>query len=223
MHSITRLSCAARSIRRSAFASASLALALALLAAPAGCQTSGQTGVLAGAGLGALMGQAIGGSTVGTLIGAGVGAGVGYIIGNEMDKQRSEELAAQRHREAMAAATAPRPSPGGSSVAAPVPVTHGEVGPLGGTRWQVVSINPSSAAPPHISMIVDFRGDGRALTTTTGLDGAVTVDDESYRVVGDTLILNRPGYLVNARFSIAGDQLVVSSDRFSAVLRRLPG
>lgn len=209
-----------------------LLVTLAALAAAGtpGCQTSGQTGVLAGAGLGALMGQAIGGNTAGTLIGAGVGAGVGYIIGNEMDKQRSEQLAAQRHQEAMAAANAPRPAPpapvggrGGTVTIVPAPVTHTQVGSLGGTRWMLVSINPRSAAPPHASIVIEFRPNGRAITTITGLDGAVMVDDESYRVVDSTLILNRPGYLINARFQISGDEMIISAESLSAVLRRLPG
>jgi hypothetical protein len=40
-------------------------------------------------------------------------------------------------------------------------------------------------------------------------------------VVGDTLIINSPGYLVNARFRISGDQMIVSAQDFSAVLMRL--
>lgn len=206
-----------------------LAIVAVIAAFPLGCQTSGQTGVLAGGGLGALMGQAIGGNTAGTLIGAGVGAGVGYIIGNEMDKQRSEQLATQRHQEAMAAANAPRPatpapsgSRGGTVTIVPAPVTHNQVGSLGGTRWMLVSINPRSAAPPHVSLVIEFRPNGRAITTITGIDGAITVDDESYRVVDSTLILNRPGYLINARFQISGDEMIVSSENLSAVLRRLP-
>ena len=52
-------------------------------------------------------------------------------------------------------------------------------------------------------------------------DGRVEVSDETYRVVGDTLIVNRPGYIINARFTVSGGQLTVSAERFSAVLNRL--
>jgi hypothetical protein len=49
----------------------------------------------------------------------------------------------------------------------------------------------------------------------------VEVFDETYRVVDSTLIINKPGYLVNARFGVSGNQLTVSAKDFSAVLRRL--
>jgi hypothetical protein len=70
--------------------------------------------------------------------------------------------------------------------------------------------------------LVDFRPEGHVITTTTHKDGRVEVFDESYRVVGDTLIINKPGYLVNAKFKIDGQQLIVTDPGFSAVLTRLP-
>lgn len=171
------------------------------LLSPAGCQTGGQTGALAGGGIGALAGQVIGGDTTATLIGAAVGTGVGYIIGNEQDKKHAAEMS--------------RPP---SSPSAP---THGETGSLGGTRWIVVSLNPRNIVPAYTSKIVDFQSNGRVVTTTTRPDGTVDVADETYRVVGDTLIVNKPGYLINARYSVSGGQLTVSADDFSAVLQRL--
>lgn len=184
---------------RSALRPTLLAALLTGMLGAGGCATGGQTGALAGSGIGALAGQAIGGDTGATLIGAAVGAGVGYLIGNEQDK---------KHASAMSAAQ-------GS------PPTHDEVGPLGGTRWRVVSINPSSVVPPYASKVLEFRPDGRVVTTTTGTDGAVESWDETYRVVDRTLIINKPGYLINARFDISGRQLTVSAEEFSAVLERL--
>ena len=175
-------------------------LLIGLTMASVGCQNSAQTGGLAGAGIGALAGQAIGHNTESTLIGAAVGGGIGYIIGNEKDKQKAKEMTA--------ADTTP-------------PANHTEVGTLGGTRWKVTSLNPQNIVPAYASMIVEFRKDGRAITTTTKTDGKVVVTDESYRVVGTTLILNTPGYLVNGRFQITGNQLVVSADKFSAVLEKI--
>lgn len=216
---------------------------LLLLVGLAACQNDARTGLVVGTGVGALMGQAIGGNTTGTLIGAAAGAGIGYIIGNERDKARADELtranaaaaanaqatanaaaatanAAAATAEAASAAASARPA-AASSATIDRP-THTEVGPLGDTRWLVVSINPRDAAPPHASMLVEFRRNGRVLTTTTLKDGTVESADESYRVVGDTLIINRPGYLVNARFQVSGNQLVISAERFSAVLTQLP-
>lgn len=161
------------------------------------------------------MGQAIGGNTTSTLIGAGVGTGIGYIIGNEMDKSRAAAMTQAQSAPASAGGAAP----GGATT---VNFTNNEVGPLGGTRWLLVSVNPRDAAPPHASMLVEFRTNGRVLTTTTTADGQVLSADECFRVVGDTLIINQPGYLINARFQVANDQLILSADRFSAVLRRLP-
>ena len=178
----------------------SLAALMLILFTSGGCQTGGQTGALAGAGIGALAGQAIGGNTGATLVGAAVGTGVGYIIGNEADKKHARQMSQ------------------GQKAAAP---THSEVGPLGGTRWSVISLVPKDVVPRYTSKIVEFKTNGRVITTTTKPDGAVEVFDETYRVVGDTLIINKPGYLVNARFGMTGDQLTVSAEDFSAVLRRL--
>ena len=175
-------------------------IVLALSFFVSGCQTGGQTGALAGGGIGALAGQAIGGNTEATLIGAAVGTGVGYIIGNEADKKKAAGM---------------------SRAASTSPPTHSEVGALGGTRWRLVSLNPKDIAPPYQSKVLEFRPDGRVITTTTKPSGDVEVYDESYRVVGDTLIVNKPGYLVNARFQLSTRQLVVNAEEFSAVLERI--
>ncbi|UCC32514.1 MAG: glycine zipper 2TM domain-containing protein [Phycisphaerales bacterium] len=166
----------------------------------AGCATAGRTGALAGGGIGALAGQAIGGDTESTLIGAAVGTGVGYIIGNEVDKKHAAELnqTSQAHD-----------------------YTHKEVGDLGGTRWQLVSLAPKDRVPPYASKFIEFRPHGRVITTTTNRDGTVDVVDERYRVVDDTLIVNKPGYIINARYGFSRDQLIVSAEDFRAVLKRM--
>lgn len=178
---------------------------LSLIITSAGCETGGQTGALGGAAIGALAGQAIGGNTAGTLIGAAVGSGIGYMIGNEEDKKHAREM---NQRQAPRTTTYSPPS-------------HTEVGRLGGTRWNLVSLVPKSVTKPYTSKIIEFRPNGRVVTTTTRPDGSVEVADESYRVVGDTLIVNKPGYLINARFSQTADQLVISAEDFRAVLQRL--
>lgn len=165
-----------------------------------GCETGGKTGGLAGAGIGALAGQVIGRDTSSTLIGAAVGAGAGYMIGNEKDKKHAKEMNEKNKSHNY---------------------THKEVKPLGGTRWLLTSVAPKNEIPPYASKIVEFRPYGRVITTTTNLDGSVDVTDESYRVVGDTLVVNKPGLLINARYGISGDQLIVSAEQFRAVLKRL--
>jgi hypothetical protein len=122
------------------------------------------------------------------------------MIGNEQDKKHAKEMS---HAQ---------------STSTP---THNEVGQLGGTRWSLVSLNPKDKVPPYTSKIVEFKPNGRVITTTTKPDGQVEVSDETYRVVSNTLIINKPGYLINARFGVSGDQLTVIAEDFSAVLKRL--
>lgn len=169
---------------------------LACLAA--GCQTRGQTGALAGAGLGAVIGQAAGGSTEATLIGAAVGTGVGYIIANEMDKKAAKEEAENRQY----AHYTPPPTP------------------LTGTHWQVISVNPKPD-PPFRTLVVQFQANGQVVVHKTLENGVVLVETETYRVVGNTLIINKPGYVINARYRIDGTQLILDTDRFSGVLQRV--
>ena len=160
-----------------------------------GCSTAKGTGTLAGSGVGALVGAAVG-DTQSAIIGAAIGAGVGYIIGDQVDEKKAKEMSAQG-------------------------TTHNEVGPLGGTRWQVKSVTTAKPLTPYVSKLVEFRPDGHVITTTTMQDGKVETADESYRVVGDTLILNKPGYLINAKYKIDGQQLILTDPGFSAVLSRL--
>ena len=166
----------------------------------AGCATKARTGAATGAGAGALAGAVMGGGTKGTLIGAGVGAGVGYIVGNEMDKKDASEK---------------------NKSTEPKDYSHNQVGPLGNTRWEVVSLAPRDYFGPYESKIIEFKGNGRVVTRTTLQDGSVDVYNEHYWVVGQTLIVNRPGYIINAKFGIDGDQLIVDSDDFRAVLKRI--
>lgn len=160
-----------------------------------GCATKGRTGAAVGSGLGAIIGQAVGRDTEATLIGAAVGGGIGYIIGNEADKKEAARLSAAGHSQ-----------PDGS--------------PLSGTSWKVISLvtdKPNS----YRSIVVDFQRDGRVITTKTAPDGSVVRDNERYRVVGSTLIVNKPGYIINAKYRIDGNDLIVDAERVRAVLRRL--
>ncbi|MCH7545964.1 MAG: glycine zipper 2TM domain-containing protein [Planctomycetes bacterium] len=189
----------------------SAAFGLLLLIFSAGCETSGQTGALAGAGIGALAGQAIGGDTKGTLIGTAIGTGVGYVIGNEADKKAARERDRSQSRRARRQEPYQRSEPARSV----------EVGVLSGTRWQVVSLAPEDSAAPFTSKIMEFRPYGRVITTTTRPDGTVDVTDDRYRVVGSTLIMNRPDHIINAKFAIEGDEMIIDSDDVRMVLKRL--
>lgn len=173
---------------------ASVVIPLAgLWALAAGCETKAGTGSLAGAGVGALVGQAIGHDTTSTLIGAGVGTGVGYLIGNDMDKKD-----AQKKKQETAA----------------------EMVPFAGTAWQLLSVNPPPPRPVQ-SLVSRFNPDGTVVTSRTYQDGRNETTTESYRVVGNTLIVNRPGYMINAKFRLDGDRLYLDTPDHGAVLRRV--
>ena len=160
-----------------------------------GCQTAGQSGALGGAGLGALVGALAGGSTESALIGAGIGTGLGYIIGNERDKKQARELAAR-------------------------PVYVPPANPLAGTSWQVLSVNPMPT-PGFRSMTVTFQHGGFVNSTKILDDGRILEEIESYRVNENTLIVNRPGYLINVTFIMSGNRLTLQGSKLSAVLQRV--
>lgn len=174
---------------------------IAALLLSAGCASTSdaQKGTVLGAGLGALAGQAIGGDTSATLIGAAVGAGVGYVIGNERDKEKARQLNA--------------------SSAGPGAI---ETAPFGGTRWELIDWQPRNGFGDQFqSKVFDFKNDGQLVTTTTGNDGSVRTERENYRVVGDKLVVNKPGYIVNYRFDLSGPELRVATEKVRAVLRRM--
>jgi len=176
--------------------SAIIALVTVTLLAGAGCATKGQTGAAIGAGSGALIGGLANmhgswGATA--LIGAGVGAGLGYLIGNEQDKKD----AAMRQA-----------------------ATEVELKPLAGTTWQVISIEPKPEKE-YKSVVSHFKPDGTVVTTKTNMDGAVETTTEGYRIVGSTLILNKPGYVENTKFRIDGDRMTIDYGNGTAVLQRI--
>ncbi len=169
-----------------------LVLACFLIASFAGCSSKAGTGALAGSGIGALAGQIIGHDTTSTLIGAGIGTGAGYIIGNEMDKKKAAQQQVAK-----------------------------TFAPLGGTTWKVVSITPANKAPKFASKTVVFRNDGKVVTTTVYPNKSKDVTTENYRVTGDTLIINRRGYLVNYKFNIKGNTMVATAQNVKITLKRL--
>lgn len=162
----------------------------------AGCATKGETGAAAGAGAGALIGGLANmhgswGATA--LIGAGIGAGVGYLIGNEQDKKDAAKRQA---------------------------ATQAELKPLEGTTWQVININPKPKKE-YKSIVAHFRPDGFVVTTKTDMKGKVLTTKERYRIVGSTLIINRPNYVENTKFKIDGNKLIIDYGNGSVVMQRV--
>ncbi len=91
--------------------------------------------------------------------------------------------------------------------------------PLTGTRWKVISLIKKDM-PDYTLITVDFKPDGKVVTTRHEPGGTKTITEERYRIVGDTLIINKPGYLINAKYQIQGNQMVVNCEQFRAVLQR---
>jgi hypothetical protein len=92
--------------------------------------------------------------------------------------------------------------------------------PLTGTKWKVISLVKADA-PPYTDIFVEFKSNGEIVTTRYEPGGTTTVTEERYRIVGNTLIINKPGYIINATYRIQGNQLTVDSPQFKAVLQRV--
>jgi hypothetical protein len=167
----------------------------------AACATEATTkGTAWGAGIGALVGGAAGGHGSDAVIGAAIGAGIGYVIGNEQDKSKAQKMSDETRSNNYA---------------------HSETGPLGGTSWRLQDWSPKDAKADFRAKTVEFGRNGWVKTTTTYNDGRTDSDSESYRVIDNTLIVNKGDYLVNYKFSLQGDQLTVDNSKLRALLKRM--
>lgn len=206
-----------------------------------GCSSNAKTGALVGTGFGAMMGQAIGGNTTGTLIGAGVGAGAGYMIGNEGDRRAAREEQARRDAELtqrnneqaaairrLEAQQAEQASSATNSNSAPTtgtfvppawPDSTSQMQPFADTVWRVASMTP----PPRrqfTSMTLHFLPNGQVVTSLSFPDGTIQVASETYRIVGNTLIINGSDYLTNSAWTMTGNTLTLVNQGFRTVLER---
>jgi hypothetical protein len=206
-----------------------------------GCSSDAKTGALVGTGFGAMMGQAIGGNTAGTLIGAGVGAGAGYMIGNEgdrraareeqarrdaeIDQRNREQAAAIRRLEAQQAAQASAPTNANSApttgtfVPPAWPDSTSQMQPFADTVWRVTSMTP----PPRrqfTSMTLHFLPNGQVVTSESFPDGTIQVASETYRIVGNTLIINGSDYLTNSAWIMNGNTMTLINQGFRTELER---
>lgn len=173
---------------------------LSMMTVAPACASEAANKGMWGAGIGALIGGVAGGHGSDALIGGAIGAGIGYVIGNEQDKSKAQKMSDETRSSNYA---------------------HSETGPLGGTSWRLLDWSPKDAATGFRSKIVEFGSNGWVKTTTTYDDGRTDTDHESYRVIDNTLIVNKGDYLVNYKFSLQGDQLTVDNSKLRALLKRL--
>jgi len=92
--------------------------------------------------------------------------------------------------------------------------------PLTGTKWKVISLVKADT-PAYTAIFVEFKPNGEVVTTRYEPGGTMSVTEERYRIVGDTLIINKPGYMINAKHQIQGNQMIVDCQQFRAVLERI--
>jgi uncharacterized protein YcfJ len=92
--------------------------------------------------------------------------------------------------------------------------------PLTGTKWKIVSLSMEDK-PEYERVTVEFRPDGKVVTTRYEPGGTKTITEERYRVVGKTLIIHKTDYIINAEYQIYGNELIVTCERFRAVLQRI--
>ncbi len=92
--------------------------------------------------------------------------------------------------------------------------------PLTGTKWQVKSL-VTEDMPDYESIIVEFKPNGEVVTTRHEPGGTMTITEERYRIVGNSLIINKPGYMINATYQVQGNQLTIDCEQFHAVLKRV--
>jgi hypothetical protein len=146
-----------------------------------------------------------------TLAGAGIGAMAGQLIGGDTKStligagigtgagyligNSQDKKAAQTH-----------------NMAEPTPLT--------GTRWKVVSLVKKDM-PEYTAIFVEFKPNGEVVTTRHEPGGTMTVTEERYRIVGDTLIVNKPGYLINAKYQVQNNQMIIDCEQFRAVLEQV--
>lgn len=180
-----------------------------------GCESDAQTGGLLGAGLGALAGQAIGGDTGSTLIGAAAGGGLGYIIGNESDKNKARE---QRRYDPRTSRREPAPSR--EPYVSPEPARSTAADPLAGTTWEVLSLIKDGQSVNCEAMTFAFQPKHRLVKRQTFTDGSVDTTYETYTVVGDTLVIEGNGYILNALYDLNGDRMIITAPNYRTVLNR---
>jgi hypothetical protein len=70
------------------------------------------------------------------------------------------------------------------------------------------------------SMTLHFLPNGQVVTSTSFPDGTNRVGSETYRVVGNTLIINGSEYLTNSVWIMNGNELTLINQGFRTVLER---
>ena len=92
--------------------------------------------------------------------------------------------------------------------------------PLTGTKWKVKSLVMENR-PQYQSLTVEFRKDGKVISTRVEPGGTKVITEEKYRIVGQVLIIHRTDYIINAKYEVYGNELIVDAEEFRAVLQKI--
>lgn len=157
------------------------------------------------------------------LIGGGIGAGIGALAGQAVGHNTASTLLGAAAGAGIGYLLGNTQDQKRAQEYNPYTVT-----PLTGSAWRVTRLN--MPRPPQFrEMYLAFNPGSQLVTTEVMPDGRVIQAAEMYRIVGDTLIINRPpeagapGYIINARYAVYDGTMTIRSPDFSADLQRVGG
>ncbi len=85
----------------------------------------------------------------------------------------------------------------------------------------MLSLVSDRAPEDYASIVVTFQTNDKVTTLVTYRNGDFETQPESYRVVGNTMVINGPDYIVNAEYLMTGDELILSAPNFRSVMERV--
>ena len=160
-----------------------------------------------GAGIGAVAGGLIGGNFSDMAIGAIAGGGLGYLTGDDKDKKRAEEQA-EKEKQARAKA----------QITSDPKTAYQDPGdnPFVGSTWRMVSLvsDNTDLYPEYADLVVTFATNSKVSTMAVHKDGETESWVENYRIIDDVMVVSGTDpktnelYVVNAKYSVEGDQFV---------------
>jgi hypothetical protein len=95
-----------------------------------------------------------------------------------------------------------------------------QLGTFPNTKWQILSVVPKPNTP-FKSVILTFQTDSTLVMTTESPDGKISTSFQRYSVVGDSMLLSKPGSTTNVKFRTDGNTMHVDTSKFSIVLERV--
>ena len=90
-----------------------------------------------------------------------------------------------------------------------------------GSTWRVLSIVSKKPASEYQSMVLTFQTNTKLTTLTILKDGKATTQVESYRVVDDVIVISGKDYIINAKYSIEGKQMIIVAPDIRIVMEEI--